>query len=89
MHQIPQNFESLYNKLHILTRSDQIAQIKTYFCAQAIFIVPSSNTFPTLEKTHFKINLVLDVPEGAKLPRLTESFRKFCALFSLGNIFQL
>ena len=35
------------------------------------------------------MNLVLDVPEGAKLPTLPESFRKFCALFSLGNIFQL
>ncbi len=27
--------------------------------------------------------------EGAKLPRLTESFGEFCALVSLGNIFQL
>ena len=32
---------------------------------------------------------MLDVSEGTKLPRLTESFRKFGALVSLGNIFQL
>ncbi len=57
------------------------------FYAQAIFKVPFSNTFPTLKKIDFQINLVLDVPEGANPPRLTESFREFRAFVSLGNIF--
>ena len=35
------------------------------------------------------MNLVLDVSEDTKLPRLTERFREFCPLVSLGNIFQL
>ncbi len=44
---------------------------------QAIFKVPSSNTFPTLKMIDFEINLVLGVPEGAKLPRLIASFANF------------
>ena len=51
--------------------------------------MPFSNTFPTLKKINFKINLVLDVPKGAKLPIQTESFREFCALVGLGNILQV
>ena len=48
--------------------------------------MPFSNIFPTLKKIDFKINLVLDVPEGAKLPRLTESFREICTLVTV-NVF--
>ena len=31
---------------------------------------------------------MLDVPEGVKLVWVTESFRQFCALVSLANIFR-
>ncbi len=52
---------------------------------QAILRVPFSSTFPALKKIDFKINLVLDVPEGAKLPRLTEPLGEFCTLVSLAR----
>jgi hypothetical protein len=42
-----------------------------------------------LKKLVFKIDLVLDVPKGVKLPRLTERFRKFWALVNLKDIFHL
>ena len=72
--------------LSVLTQPYEIAQIETYFHAQAIFKMPFRNTFPTLKRKIFKINLV---PEGVILPKLTERFREFCALVSLGNIFQM
>ena len=70
-----QNFESFYNIPHTLTKLIQTACLVTYFCAQAVFKVPLSNTFPTHKTIQFKIILVLDVPEGVKLIGLTESFR--------------
>ena len=47
VYQIFQNFESLYNILHILTQVIQTSCLVTNFCAQAVFKVPVSNTFPT------------------------------------------
>ena len=47
VYQIFQNFESLYNILHILTQLIQTSCLVTHFCAQAVFKVPFSNTFPT------------------------------------------
>ena len=47
VHQIFQNFESLYNIVHILTQAIQTSCLVTHFCAQAVFKVPVSNTFPT------------------------------------------
>ena len=79
MYQIFQNFESLYNILHILTQVDQTSCLVTHFCAQAVFKVPVNNTFPT-HKTR--------CPEGVKRIELTESFRQCCALVSLARIFQ-
>ncbi len=38
---------------------------KNLFLCASHFKVPFGNTFPTLKKIDFKINLVLDVPEGA------------------------
>ena len=64
-----------------------MAQIPTYFCAKAIFKVPSSNAFPTSQKIDFKKFLVTQVPKGVKLPKLLESFRRFCSLVHLANIF--
>ena len=49
VHQIFQNFESFYNKPHTLTQLIQTACLVTHFCAQAVFKVPFSNTFPTHE----------------------------------------
>ena len=46
-HQTFQNFESLYNTLHILTQVIQTSCLVTHFCAQAVFKVPVNNTFPT------------------------------------------
>ena len=42
-----QNYESLYNMLHILTQVIQTSCLVTHFCAQAVFKEPVSNTFPT------------------------------------------
>ena len=89
MYQIFQNFESLYNILHILTQVIQTSCLVTHFCAQAVFNVPVSNTFPTHKTIYFEIILVLDVPECVKRIRLTESFRQIYALVSLARIFQL
>ena len=47
VHQIFQNFESFYKILHTLTQLIQTACLVTHFCAQAVFKVPFSNTFPT------------------------------------------
>ena len=47
VYQIFQNFESLYHILHILTQAIQKSCLVTHFCAQAVFKVPVSNTFPT------------------------------------------
>ena len=47
VYQIFQNFESLYNIIHILTQVIQTSCLVTHFCAQAVFKVPVSNTFPT------------------------------------------
>ena len=47
MNQIFQNFESLYNILHILTQVIRTSCLVTHFCAQAVLKVPLSNTFPT------------------------------------------
>ena len=47
VYQIFQNFEGLYNILHILTQVIQTSCLLTHFCAQAVFKVPVSNTFPT------------------------------------------
>ena len=47
VYQIFQNFENLYNILHILTQVIQTLCLVTHFCAQAVFKVPVSNTFPT------------------------------------------
>ena len=59
-----------------------------YFCAQAVCKVLFSCTFPTQKKIKFYIIWVLDVPEGVKFLWVTESFRQFCALVSLANIFR-
>ena len=59
-----------------------------YFCAQAVCKVLFSCTFPTQKKIKFYIIWVLDVPEGVKFLWVTESFRQFCALVSLTNIFR-
>ena len=56
---------------------------------QAIFKVLYSNVFSTLQKIDFKKILLLDVPKDVKLPKQTKSFRKFCPLAHLVNIFQL
>jgi len=48
--------------------------------------MPFGNLFPTLKMTDFQINLVLDVPKSVGT---SGSFRKFCALIDLANIFQL
>ena len=76
MYQIFQNFESLYNILHILTQVTQTSCLVTHFCAQAVFKVSVSNTIPTHKMIKFEIILVLDVPESVKRIRLTESFRR-------------
>ena len=89
MYQIFQNFERLYNILHILTQAIQTSCLVTHFCAQAVFKAPVSNTFPTHKTIYFEIILVLDVPECVKRIRLTESFRQNYALISLARIFQL
>ena len=47
VHQIFQNFERLYNILHILTQAIQTSCLVPDFCAQAVFKVPVSNTFST------------------------------------------
>ena len=47
VYQIFQIVESLYNILHILTQVIQTSSLVTHFCAQAVFKVPVSNTFPT------------------------------------------
>ena len=47
-----------------------MAYIRTYFCAQTIFKVPSSNAFPRSQKIDLKKILVLDVPKGVKLPKI-------------------
>ena len=75
--------------LHILTVLNQIALILANFCAQAIFRVPFTNPFPTLEMTDFQIVSTLHVPKSVDLHRLTGSFGKFRSLFYLENIFQL
>ena len=36
-HQIFQNFESLYNIVHILTQLIQTSRLVTHFCVQAVF----------------------------------------------------
>ena len=59
----------------------------TYSCPGAIFGVPTSNAFLTSPKTDFKTNLAIDVPKGVKFPKRTKSFRKFCPLVRLANIF--
>ena len=87
MDQIFQNFEILYNILHILTQVIQTSCLVTHFCAQAVFKVPVSNTFPIHKTILFEIILVLDVPEGVKRIRLTERFRQIYALVSLARIF--
>ena len=90
MYQIFQNFESLYNILHILTEVIQTSCLVTHFCAQAVFKVPVSNTFPTPKTIYLNRKiLVLDVPECVERIRLTESFRHIYALVSLARIFQL
>ena len=62
-----QNFESLYNILHILTQVIQTSCLVTHFCAQAVFKLPVSNTFLTHKRIKkFEIILVLDVPECVK-----------------------
>ena len=53
VHQIVQNFDSLYNILHILIQLIQISFLVTYFCAQAVVEVLFSNTFPTQKKVEF------------------------------------
>ena len=90
MYQIFQNFESLYNILHILTQVIQTSCLVTHFCAQVVFKVPVNNTFPTKKKTDLIRNmiLVLDVPECVKRIRLTESSRQIYALVSLARISQ-
>ena len=45
--QIFQNFESSYNILNILTQLIQTSCLVTQFCAQTVFKLPFSNTFPT------------------------------------------
>ena len=47
VYQMFQNFESLYNILHILTQVIQTSCLVTHFYAQAVFKVPVNNTFPT------------------------------------------
>ena len=89
VYQIFPNFESLYNILHILTQVIQTSCLVTHFCAQVVFKVSVSNTFPTHKTRQFEIILVLDVPECVKRIRPTESFRQIYALVSLARIFQL
>ena len=89
VYQIFQNFESLYNILHIFTQVIQTLCLVTRFCVEAISRVPVSNTFPTHKTIRIEIILVLDVPECVEHIRLTESFHQIYALASLARIFQL
>ena len=57
---------------------------KTGVCA--IFLFAVTHFLPCKKKIIKKI-LMLDVPKGVKLPKQTKSFRKFCPLTHLVNIF--
>ena len=56
------------------------------FLCQVIFKVPSSNDFLTSQKILDLKKIVLDVPKGVKLAKLTRNYRKFCPLARLANI---
>ena len=53
LHQIFRNFDILYSIVHILIQSIQISCLVTYVCAQAVFKVPFSYTFPVQKKVEF------------------------------------
>ena len=63
--------------LHEKWRKMQFSDIARSFVRKPFRMGLSVTTFPMLKKLVFKINLVLDTPEGVKLSRLTENFRKF------------
>ena len=69
MHQIYQNFESLYNILHILTQLIQTSCLVNYFGMQVFFKVPFTNTFRTqknniVPKNFFIFFIYLTLPQG-------------------------
>ena len=76
------NFDILYSILNILTLIIQIFCLVTYFCAQAVFEMPFSNTFLTQKEIEFQIVLVLD---GVKLLQVTERFRQFSTTLQLSE----
>ena len=56
------------------------------FCAHDIKKVDFNNKPPKVKNLVLEIILFLDVPEGPKLLRNTESFHKFCELSSITDI---